>query len=73
LFAKDEAPGVEFRTLVADPFWKFLGFKSEDQLRGVLRQCVSKSLIAKYIVADRIESISFRFTFAELVAGQMRP
>src|SRR5207249_3654083 len=68
LFAKDEARGIEFRTLVDNPFWKFIGFKSDDQLRSVLRESVRKGLMAKYVVADRIESISFRFTFGEFVA-----
>jgi hypothetical protein len=72
VFAKEEARGVEFRTLAGDPFWMFLGFKTEDQLRGILKESVNKGLIAKYVVADRIESISFRFTFAEFVAKRRK-
>jgi hypothetical protein len=67
LFARQQAGSVEFRTLAADPFWKYLGFKSEDRLRDVLKAAVNRDLLAKYVLADRIESISFRHTFAEFV------
>jgi hypothetical protein len=69
LFAREQAGGVEFRTLAADPFWKYLGFKSEDRLRDVLKAALDRDLLAKYVVADRIESVSFRYTFPEFVAG----
>jgi len=61
LFAPQQAGGVEFRTIAADPFWKYLGFKNEDQLRTFLKQSLDRELLAKYVLADRIESISFRY------------
>jgi hypothetical protein len=73
LFARNEPHGVEFRTIVDNPFWKFLGFKSEDQLRAILKESVNRGLIAKYVLADRVESISFRFSFNEFVAKRMKP
>lgn len=69
LFAQKQAGGVEFRALAADPFWKYLGFKSEDRLRDALKLALNRNLLAKYVVADRIESVSFRYTFAEFVTG----
>jgi len=72
LFARNEAHGIEFRTLADNPFWKYLGFKSEDQLRSILKESLNKGLIAKYLVADRIESISFRFSFAQFVTERKR-
>jgi hypothetical protein len=69
LFARQQAGGVEFRNLVADPFWKYLGYKSEDRLREILKAALNADLIAKYVVADRIESVSFRYTFPEFVSG----
>lgn len=70
-FAAEHAGGIEFRALAADPFWKYLGFKSEDQLRAILKAAWNNGLLAKYVLADRIESISFRYTFAKFVAGRM--
>jgi hypothetical protein len=72
-FALGQPGGVEFRTLASDPFWKYLGFKSEDRLRTILRDAFDQGLIAKYVVADRIESVSLRFSFREFVEGRMRP
>jgi hypothetical protein len=72
LFARQHAGGVEFRTLAADPFWKYLGFKTEDQLRAILKASFDKGVLAKYVLADRIESISFRYTFAEFLTGRVK-
>jgi len=72
LFAGPEPGAVEFRTLAENPFWKYLGFKSEDQLRAILKDSVSKGLIAKYVLADRIESLSFRHTFQAFVTRRLR-
>ncbi len=72
-FAHDSPGGIEFRTLASDPFWKYLGFKSEDRLRSILREGFDRGLVAKYVVADRIESVSLRFSFREFVEGRMRP
>jgi len=66
-FACTETRGVELRTLLEDPFWKYLGFKSEDQIRAILKESLARGVIAKYVVADRIESISFRYTFDEFL------
>jgi hypothetical protein len=67
VFAYSETRGVELRTLLENPFWKYLGFKNEDQIRGILKESLAKDIIAKYVVADRIESISFRYTFDEFL------
>jgi hypothetical protein len=71
LFARSQAGAVEFRTLAADPFWQYLGFKTEDQLRTILKDSLDRGLLAKYVLADRIESISFRYSFEEFLAGKM--
>jgi hypothetical protein len=71
LFAPRQAGGVEFRTIAADPFWKYLGFKNEDQLRTILKDSLDLGLLAKYVLADRIESISFRYSYEEFIAGKM--
>lgn len=72
VFAKTEAGSVEFRRVTDDCFWKYLGFKSEDRLRVILKESLGKGLIAKYVVADRIESIAFRYSFGEFVSRRMK-
>src|SRR5207245_1365595 len=42
LFARHQAGGVEFRTLAADPFWKYLGLKSEDRVRDILKVALDR-------------------------------
>ena len=72
LFSQGQPGGVEFRVIASESFWKYLGFKSEDRLRAILREALDRGLIAKYVVADRIESISLRYSFSEFVEGRMR-
>ena len=72
VFAPAEAGSVEFKRITDDCFWKYLGFKSEDQLRVILKESLGKGLIAKYLVADRIESIAFRYSFGEFVSRRLK-
>lgn len=72
VFALNEAGSVEFKRITDDCFWKYLGFKSEDRLRVILKESLGKGLIAKYLVADRIESIAFRYSFEEFVGRRMK-
>lgn len=58
LFAPKSVRTVELRTLFGNPFWKYLGYKSEDVVRNVLREADAASAISKYIVADQIEQVT---------------
>lgn len=72
LYANGESRGVEFRNIADDTYWRYLGFKSEDRLRAILRDAVARGTLAKYVVADRIESISFTLSFDEFVQQGVR-
>lgn len=72
IFASGEVCGVEFKAIKENPFWKYLGFRSEDELRNIIKECLTKGLISKYVVADQIESVSFRYSFDEFVSGKRR-
>jgi hypothetical protein len=39
--------------------------------RTWIKAALNQGLLAKYVLADRIESISFRCTFDEFVTGRM--
>ena len=67
VFAFGEAGSVEFKRIANNNFWKYLGFKGEDQLRAILRDSLGKGLLSKYVVADRLESITFRLSFSDFV------
>ena len=58
LFAPKSVRTVELRTLFGNPFWKYLGCKSEDSVRNVLREADAAGVIGKYIVADQIEQVT---------------
>ena len=58
---------IEFGTLVANPFWQFIGIRSEDALRDFLKEAVHAGFLGKYVVADRLEQVTTCYTLAELL------
>jgi len=58
LFSQQGTRTVELRRLLADPFWKFLGYKSEDAVRAVLREANAAGMLGKYVVADQLEQVT---------------
>jgi len=71
-FARDEGRTVEMPTVLKDPFWKYLGFKTEDAVRRVFRNAANKGLLAKYIVADQLELLTTALTFQQCVERKVR-
>ena len=72
LFAGKAVKTVELRNLFVNPFWKYLGYKSEDAVRGVLREADATGLIGKYVVADQLEQVTTCFTLDEFLNRRMR-
>ena len=72
LFAEKSVRTVELRHLFANPFWKYLGYKSEDTVRNVLREADAAGAIGKYIVADQLEQVTTCFTLAEILERRVR-
>lgn len=72
LFAAKSIRTVELRNMFNNPFWKFLGYKSEDAVRSVLREADAKGLIGKYVVADQLEQVTTCFTLDELLEKKAR-
>jgi hypothetical protein len=58
---------IELRYLFAHPFWKHLGYKSEDGVRAVLRAADVAGLVGKYVVADQLEQVTTCMTLDELL------
>ena len=73
LFAPDTPRTVELPRLLAEPFWKFLGCKSEDVVRNILREADAAGLLGKYVVADQLEQVTTCMTFAEFLKQGVRP
>jgi hypothetical protein len=72
LFAAKAVRTVELRHLFVNPFWKFLGYKSEDTVRNVLREADAAGALGKYIVADQLEQVTTCFTLDELLERRVR-
>lgn len=72
LFAAKSVRTVELRHLFANPFWRYLGYKSEDAVRNVLREADAAGVIGKYVVADQLEQVTTCFTLAELMDRRVR-
>jgi hypothetical protein len=72
LFATNGPRTVETRHLFANPFWKYLGFKSEDAVRTVLREADTAGLIGKYVVADQLEQVTTCLTLDEILTWKVR-
>ena len=72
LFAAKSVRTVELRHLFANPFWRYLGYKSEDAVRNVLREADAAGVIGKYVVADQLEQVTTCFTLAEIMERRVR-
>jgi len=72
LFAPNTRRTVELRNILANPFWKYIGLKSEDTVRGLLREIQATGLLAKYVVADQLEQVTTWLTLDEILARRAR-
>ena len=72
LFAAQAVRTVELKNLVTNPFWKYLGYKSEDGVRALLRDLDAVGLVGKYVVADQLEQVTTCFTLDELLERRAR-
>jgi hypothetical protein len=71
LFTPNGPWTVEMRRLLANPFWKYLGFKSEDAVRAVLRSADAAGVLGKYIVADQLEQVTTCLTLHDIFAQKV--
>jgi hypothetical protein len=72
IFAPAGPRTVELKRLLADPYWKYLGFKSEDAVRTVFREADAAGILGKYVVADQLEQITTRWGLDELLSNKPR-
>jgi hypothetical protein len=72
LFAPNGPRTVELCRLFANPFWQYLGFKSEDMVRAVLRSADAVGVLGKYVVADQLEQVTTCLTLHEILARKVR-
>jgi hypothetical protein len=71
-FAATAIRSVEMPSILANPFWRYLGLKSEDSLRQMLRRADHAGHLGKYVVADQLELVTPRYTLPELLELRIR-
>jgi len=72
LFAEKAVRTVELRNLFANPFWKYLGYKSEGAVRALFREVDAAGLVGKYVVADQLEQVTTCFMLDEILERRAR-
>ncbi len=72
IFASAEPRTIELRNLLANPFWKYIGLKSEDEVRTLFREADVAGYIGKYVVADQLEQVTTCLTLDTLLAKRLR-
>ena len=63
---------VELRELLANPFWRYLGVREAETVRGILKEADASGLIAKYIKSDQLEQITTRYSFDALLEQRIK-
>jgi hypothetical protein len=72
IFAPDAPRTVELKRLLADPYWKNVGFKSADAVRAIFREADAAGILGKYVVADQLEQITTRWGLDEFLSNKPR-
>ena len=72
IFASAEPRTIELRNLLANPFWKYLGFKREDEVRAVFREADAAGCIGKYVVADQLDQVTTCLTLDAFLSKRVR-
>ncbi len=57
---------IDLKLLLTEPTWKYLGFSSEDAVRGFLRKLERRGLISRYATVDRLEQVTTRYPLESL-------
>lgn len=72
IFAAAEPRTIELRNLLANPYWKYIGLKSEDEVRAIFREADAVGIIGKYVVADQLEQVTTCLTLDAFLSKKVR-
>jgi len=59
---------VRLSDILDATFWRYLGLRTQDEVRAILRDAQAANLIARYAVVDELEQITTRYTLDEYFA-----
>jgi hypothetical protein len=63
---------IEIQQILQHPFWKYLGLKSEQSVRAILREAEASGLLGKYVAADQLEQVTTCFSLSEILNRRVR-
>lgn len=63
---------VRLSELLAEPFWRYLGFRRPDEVRAVLHSADTEGLVARYTAVDQLEQVTTRYTLEEYLDRALR-
>ncbi len=63
---------VSISEILANPFWKYLGFTSESDVRRRLKEMAAVDLVSRYTIADQLEQITTRYSLAQILQQRIR-
>jgi hypothetical protein len=63
---------VRMADILSSPFWRYLGLRSPDEVRAILRDAEAAGLISRYVTVDELEQITTRYTLAEYLERALR-
>ncbi|GFP28315.1 hypothetical protein [Candidatus Hakubella thermalkaliphila] len=63
---------VSLKEIVEHHFWHFLGIRSQDRVKTILKEANARGLIAKYIIADQLEQITTKHTLESMLENRIR-
>jgi hypothetical protein len=72
IFAPTEPRTIELRNLLANPFWKYIGLKHENEARAIFREADAAGFIGKYVVADQLEQVTTCLTLEAFLSKRVR-
>lgn len=58
---------VTLDNILRNSFWKYLGFRNEDEVRNILKNMASNEHFSKYVVADQLEQITTKYPLKEIL------
>lgn len=67
-----EPTTVALPTILAHPFWQYLGGREDTEVRDALSLAAARDAIARYATVDNLEQITTRYSLEELLRKQVR-
>jgi hypothetical protein len=63
---------VRLADLLVAPLWRYLGLRSDDDVRHILRDAAAAGLLARYTTVDQLEQITTRYTYTDYLNQRLR-